>query len=142
MKKSEATLQAEFYHHCRLIGLPIELELSTPVGRLDCAIFSEDRQTLLCIVECKKPDRICPMSESNQIRRYKTLGVPVYGLWKWERAAILAAKIKAANHPGKPIAEVMLTPKPIRRRNPYRVRINGRRLILDSDLNIKAPVQW
>jgi hypothetical protein len=92
---AEANLQAEFYHHCRLIGLNCLLEFTTPTGRHDLAIFNSDFTRLLALVECKKKviARI-----TSQIARYKAVGVPVYQLNCIHRAERLAKTIQANCH--------------------------------------------
>ena len=89
---SEAIIQAEFYHACRLIGLPCLLELTTPAGRLDAVVVSSDFKRMLAIVECKHNEH-GKVFFSRQIKRYKALGVPVYGLAKVERASRLAEQL-------------------------------------------------
>lgn len=70
--KAEANLQFEIGFNLRIRGIPFELELSTPVGRLDIAICEESK--LFGIIECKKVNR----SESSfQLSRYRSIGVPV-----------------------------------------------------------------
>src|SRR5271169_7045453 len=92
MFDAEANIQAEFYHQCKLIGLECRLEVTTPVGRLDAVILAPGLQRVLAIVEVK---REAASFEQRQIERYKTLGVPVYGLKNAARALKLAATIKA-----------------------------------------------
>ena len=55
---NEATLQAEFYHACRLLDMTVVMELTTPVGRLDVAILSSDKLRLVAIVEVKKYEQM------------------------------------------------------------------------------------
>lgn len=95
---SEANVQAEFYGFCKEIGLNCVLELHTPFGRVDCAIFSSDWKKLLAVVECKHVKQGV-VKRTMQIMRYKRLGVPVYGLAKMDSMA-LAKTIKEANHFG------------------------------------------
>ncbi len=87
---SECQIQAEFYMAARLMGLPTALEVRTPVGRLDIAVFDANWQRLLVVIECKKQKEFSP----GQIARYKRLGVPVFGLWRMDRTQKLAAQIK------------------------------------------------
>jgi len=78
------------------------LEHKTPAGRLDVAVFNDDWTELTAIVEVKNG----PLFFTNQIRKYKTIGVPVFGLNKLARCAHLAAQIKH-NHPrGIPLRQV------------------------------------
>ena len=88
---AEANTQAEFYHHCRLIELQVCLDIHTPAGRLDCAILTHDRSSLVAIIEVKNPK--APFVKE-QIDRYKKLGVPVYGLKDFSHARKLAETIK------------------------------------------------
>src|SRR4051812_28490794 len=89
----EANTQAEFYHQARLIGLPILLELATPLGRHDIAILRPDKSGVVALIECKRQGRRV-YGNSRQIQRYKLLGVPIYGLNDPSRAARLAETIK------------------------------------------------
>jgi hypothetical protein len=92
--ETEATLQAEFYHACRLIDLTCALEVTTPAGRVDCMILDKTKTMLLAIVEVKDSPTAFLNSSLVQIHRYKTLGVPVYGLCPRNCAHRLAATIK------------------------------------------------
>lgn len=114
---AEANTQAEFYHHARLQELPILLEVTTPAGRIDVAVLCADRSGIVAVVECKRGGR--PMDgKSKQIRRYKRLGVPVYGLNDWRRAQSLVSTIKArhGSDAGISWAEIEFI-EPINRRN-------------------------
>jgi len=109
---SEANVQAEFYHQCRLIGLPVALEVTTPVGRLDVAVLNATGDGCVAIVECKKA--ACMISaELGQVRRYKKIGVPVYGLTDKQRCRGLAKTIqeKHAADPGVGFAAVLEMPR-------------------------------
>ncbi len=106
--ENEATLQAEFYHACRLLDMTAVSELVTPVGRLDVVILSPDKKRLLAIVEVKEFEHSFIGGQSAQIVRYKRLGVPVYGLWIGKDPHRLAGNIKAAvqNSEGRPLSEL------------------------------------
>lgn len=52
--KTEAELQAEFYHQCRLVGIVCRLELWTRAGIPDCIIATPDNSAALLIVEVKR----------------------------------------------------------------------------------------
>ena len=100
-RDTEADLQAEFHHHCRLLGINCGLEYETPVGTLDCLVISDDRRSGLAIVECKRPinnpdhekEHNRSILSSNQVSRYRTLGLPVFALCCFESARPLAKKI-------------------------------------------------
>jgi hypothetical protein len=111
MKDSEANIQAEFYHRARLLGLEVQMEMHTPVGRLDAAILSSDRSHLLAIVECK---RYKISRDAVQIKRYERIGVPVYILSSKYGAETLAKSLKLAfsdDASGVSIEKVMSMPK-------------------------------
>jgi hypothetical protein len=115
--RSECVIQAEFFRQCCAIDLPCTLELSTPVGRLDAAIFNAEWTRLLAVVEVKKRDEFSP----GQIARYKRLHVPVFGLYRFERAARLAAQIKrdyfvSTAHFGVDWQYIQAIPKAVRSR--------------------------
>ena len=93
IRLSEANIQAEFYFWAKTLGLPCLLELSTPKGRLDVAIFNSTKTQLLAIVECKRDG--CQLNEhSRQMVRYRKIGVPIYGLFLPSEAEGLARKIQ------------------------------------------------
>lgn len=57
--------------------------------------MNPDRTRLLAIVECKLHHFLFMNGESAQIKRYKRVGVPVYGLSELSRVEGLVATIKA-----------------------------------------------
>lgn len=91
----EANIQAEFYHLCRLNGIPCILEFHTPTGRHDVTVWTPGYTHLLCIVECKslKAGQVF-YSDSRQIRRYQQVGVPVYGIPRLEEAEAVFQTVK------------------------------------------------
>lgn len=107
---TEANLQAEFYHFAKLRGWPVVLELITNAGRVDIALLSKDRTRLLALVECKCSPIYFAGGKSAQIARYKTLGVPVYGLSDIARTERLVATVieRCGNMAGIPIADLAL----------------------------------
>ncbi len=107
---SEANIQAEFYHCCKQIGLNCTLEFNTPVGRMDAAIFCEHWVKLLAIVECKH-NRSGIVKHTAQIERYKSIGVPVYGVAKLDRCVNLAKTIQRDCKFGASLTLVMDTMK-------------------------------
>jgi hypothetical protein len=133
----EANIQAEFYHHARLLGFVAILELSTPAGRHDIAILNHEQTHLLAIVECKSNESR-RVYHSPQIRRYKQLGVPVFGLADFDRAEHLAAQIHrqfiASPSPGISLDDIFAMPK-IKRRLSKAERILRR---VDECLNFRA----
>lgn len=90
---SEAVIQAEFYRVAVSIGLRVTLEMCTPVGRLDIAVFNNQWTQLLAVIEVKH-NQEKKVRFSWQIKRYKELGVPVYGLADMARCERLAKQIK------------------------------------------------
>ena len=98
---SESNLQGEFYHACRMLGLEVALEVTTPAGRLDAVVLTPDRESFLAIVEVKPAAYMFQDGRRPQIQLYKRLGVPVYGLSPENDAHKLAATIKA-KHLGQP----------------------------------------
>ena len=128
----EANIQAEFYHHAKILGINAVLELSTPVGRLDIAVLDGSGSNLIAVVECKSNDQKV-VTKTNQIRRYMQIGVPVYGLADIQRAEHLVCTIKEKYidnkaYEGKPLSEIFSMPR-VHRRLSYRSRY--------PDLNIK-----
>ncbi len=119
---SEANVQAEFYHHARLHNLPVYLELFASVGRIDIAVLCRDRSGIVAVVECKRHGHSV-YGDSWQIRRYKKLGVPVYGLSDWFRAErlVLTIQRRHADDPGISWAQVDHT-EPLVRRTPRHLR--------------------
>ncbi len=100
------------------------LQLVTPVGVLDAVIFSECYKRALAIVECKRND-YGKVFFSKQIKRYKTLGIPVYGLARIERAAGLAAQLLRTYsitdpNVGRDFEDILRSQPKIKRRRFYR----------------------
>jgi len=91
-RTSEANTQAEFYYQARLAGWPVILEVRTPIGRLDIAVLTRDKSAVIAIVECKRCGRRI-YGDSKQVKRYKNIGAPVYGLNNPDNAARLLATI-------------------------------------------------
>lgn len=71
---SEAMIQAEVYHQCRLLGIAVALELSVPHGRLDIAIFNKACTHIMGIMEVKKSDMA--KRQTKQCFRYESIGLP------------------------------------------------------------------
>lgn len=94
---TEASIQSEFYHWCRVIGLNCCPEFHTPVGRLDAAVFSPGWDRLLAVVECKRPGRHVGRK---QLERYKTIGVPVFTLNHFPFAEGLARQLQKLDPAG------------------------------------------
>src|SRR5262245_20839930 len=129
----EAQIRAELYHHCRLLQVPIILELRNPLGSFDAAIFSPDWKQLLAVIECKH-NQEQRVRLTNQIIRYKRCGLPVFGLASMERAPGLAAQLKRQflDQPATGITLIELHKLPKRKR---KQRCNWTEP--DEDLNIK-----
>lgn len=106
MKISEADIQAEFYHCCRVLSLACTLEFSTQMGRHDVFILNSDCSLVLAIVECKRP-AYKGNGESWQFKRYRLLGVPVYLLHNIDLCESLAIKIKSEHQTGPLLLEVL-----------------------------------
>lgn len=106
---AEANLQAEFYHQARMMQLFCVLELTTSMGRIDCAVLNLECDSIIAIVEFKR-GKIDLKSE--QIRRYKNLSVNVYGLNKWDDCRNLVVDLYNLRRNGAlrqlPLAHVLL----------------------------------
>lgn len=89
---TEANIQAELYHHFKMAGVHCVLEFNTPVGRLDCAVLSDDLTHLVAIVECKLGFE--PSETSWQMTRYGKIGPKVYCLKAIADTESMASKIK------------------------------------------------
>jgi hypothetical protein len=138
---SEANIQAEFYHQCRLLGVPCVLEFITPAGRLDAAILNASLSRVLAIVECKRDGaRVRPY----QIARYERVGVPVHTLCSKDAAAGLAESLHR-EFIGRPIPdtwgvslEAIKNIVPLKRRGGRINRRKVRYVELDPDLIIRT----
>ena len=109
---TECVIQATFFHFSILSGLNCTLELGTPLGRIDIAIFNQDWTRVLAVIECKH-NSTKEVRETSQIRRYKRLGVPVFGLADIRRCERLCAQLKRdlTNNGGRPYQEIMEIPR-------------------------------
>lgn len=113
---TECTIQVEFVRQCWDIGINCAPEITIPHGRLDAAIFDHTWTRMLVIVEIKT---FQIYRTNKQINRYKMIGLPVFGLWKLDHAAHLAAQIKRdyvdnLKHRGMPYDYILSLPKPFR----------------------------
>lgn len=137
-KLHEANAQAEFYCLCKKDLIPCVLEWTTPVGRVDIALFNPARSKLISVIEVKEAG--CASDETDQFAKYRTLGVPVYLLNGMENVWPLYQRVKQEywlsvnNENGveipavKSAIRIKLPPKP----KPIRV------LYLDEDLIIRS----
>ncbi len=101
-------MQAELFGVCKAAGLNVSLELQTPAGRLDLGLFSSDWSHLLAIVECKSPKMA--HKGAGQIRRYGSIGVPVFKWAQMQCSGILKALL-AVPSGGVSWESVMAMPK-------------------------------
>lgn len=140
---SEANLQAEFYHACRLIDLPCALEVTTPAGRHDAVILSADRRAILAIIEVNPHKADFMGGRSPQITRYKSIGAPVYGLSPEKDPHRLAATLKErhANDAGVQLAAIIARRNELAaRRRKERNQLRYERL--KESLNIRPPADY
>jgi hypothetical protein len=125
--QTEATIQAEFYHQCRLLGLTCVLEYTTPVGRLDAVVFAEGLSAIIAGVECKRPRthsgtrrNEVALENSRQLQRYRSTGITMFTLIRFEDAERLARLIKdmlqSATAEPTSLDRVHSTERPKRRR--------------------------
>ena len=88
---TEATIQAEFYHHCRLKGIQCALEYSavlhsvdgtiSPRSRFDIVILNRDKTKVWAIIEVKKEENHSheyTWYKTEQGEKYKQYGLPIY----------------------------------------------------------------
>lgn len=140
---AEANIQAEFYHACKLIGQEIALEVTTPAGRIDCALLNPARTEITAFVEVKRQANDFLQGRSKQIQRYKLLGVPIYGLAAGYDIHALAKTLQTRHQTGKAIDDIagMTHIKSARRQERKDARISRnwikRGAFIDSDLNLK-----
>ena len=140
---TEACIQGEFYAACREVGVNCVLEHATPVGRLDCAIFSSDWGGIVGVVEVKNGRWF----GSGQRERYGMLGVPVFCLMRMCEVDGLVDKIKselvdnprAARFDVGKLDGVKKSQLRERARSTKRGYCRGRRTIyLDEDLRVRS----
>lgn len=131
---TEANIQAELYSQCKTAGINCALEVSTPVGRLDVAVFSSDWSALLAVVECK---RRLPGHKTGQIRRYESIGVPVFLVASMDvKVTVQHLKTIVSGVPWEKVTGMEKKQK--RRRNAEGLLVRGfNRIELDPDINLK-----
>lgn len=129
---TEATIQAEFYHQAKLIGLNCVMEFSTPCGRLDIAAFNDEWSAVIAIVEVKKGR----LSLTQQIVRYKKIGVPVFGLNRVDKCRALATQIKRDYASGVFVNAIAEMPRSVRGWG-HKKRKAFSALSLDEDVNYR-----
>lgn len=92
--KTEATIQAELYHLCKLASLSCACQVVTPAGVLDVLVFDPEKREAIAIVECKATkEKAQRANRSRQVARYKTLGVPVLTIGAIEEAGAISATL-------------------------------------------------
>ena len=76
-KITEANIQAEFYHQCRLLKIPCYLEFKFGNSRFDAVIYRPKTYEILIIIEVK--NYIKPKKEYNtlQFYKYKKYNLPI-----------------------------------------------------------------
>lgn len=89
--QTEAEIQAEFYHQCRLVGILCRLELHTRAGRPDCIIGTKDGNKAAVVVEVK---RGATRLDHRQLARYRWLGLDVFTLCHSEEIPRLVARLQ------------------------------------------------
>ena len=88
---TEATIQAEFYHQCRLKGIQCALEYSafirfvdgrrSPISIFDMVILNRERTKVWAIIEVKKDETHSheyTWYNTEQGKKYKKYGLPIY----------------------------------------------------------------
>ena len=136
---TEANLQAELYHACRLIGLQVAVEVTSSFGRFDVLILSDDRKRGIAIVEVKQENWQFSHGTTPQIRRYKLSGLPVYGLaaGKDPHKLALSLKEKHSKDIGIELKKLDAVGKPYQHLRRTQAR-RARHERLKENLNIKG----
>ncbi|WMX12387.1 hypothetical protein [Aureispira sp. CCB-E] len=76
-KISEANIQAEFYHQCRLYKIPFYLEFKYENSRFDGVVFDTKTHEILIIVEFKSKVKSKKEYNTLQIKKYKKYNLPI-----------------------------------------------------------------
>lgn len=129
--KHEANLQFAIGLKLHELGLPFELEWTSPVGRHDIAIKTDTH--LYGIIECKQKE---PSSDSFQLARYKSMGVPVeVATWKTNLTKLTYKAMWWTETP-KLIDEIVSCPRLLKKWRAPRGSKNTL-FFADSDLNLR-----
>ena len=74
---SEANIQGEFYHYCRVLDIPCYLEYKHENSRFDAVICDPQRDEILIIVEIKNMIRKHNNWNTKQLIKYKKFNLPL-----------------------------------------------------------------
>jgi hypothetical protein len=93
--RSEANLQADFYHQCRTVHLHPYLEYQIPGCRFDCVIV--DGEDIIAIIEVKKSrEESASVATKRQIEKYNYLSenTPIFILVHPDEIHVIVHKIQ------------------------------------------------
>lgn len=90
-KRSEAQVAAEVYHQFRKLNVPIRMELTTSVGRLDAVILDQSMSRAVAVIEIKRDES--EVGNSDQTERYGAFGLPLYWIASTKEAMAMAPLI-------------------------------------------------
>lgn len=91
---SEANIQAEFYHQCKLATVKCYLEYTLDNCRFDAIIYNESNE-IVFIVEFKSYKTFKPeITSTKQIEKYKKHGIQIIMISRIEHVFDVVKKIK------------------------------------------------
>ncbi len=92
--KTEANLQADFYHQCHTVHLFPYLEYSHQGCRFDCVVIDSDE--IIAIIEVKRPDQVNTQKTKQQLEAYNYFSdnTPVFLLTRKDEIHKIIAKIQ------------------------------------------------
>jgi hypothetical protein len=89
---SEALIQSEFYHQAKLRNVPCLLTVKTKHGVPDILVMNSTKTEIIAVVEVKRGKELFV---SEQLNRYKELGLPLFKLCSLDACSALLDSILA-----------------------------------------------
>lgn len=97
-KITEANIQAEFYHQCKLNGINCYLEFTHGKCRFDAIIYNNEG-VVRFIVEFKSYKTNRPeIIDTGQIKRYSSYNIPVIMITRMQHIENVISKLKTHIH--------------------------------------------
>lgn len=96
-KVSTATIQAEFYHQCRLKGIYCVLEYTHKNMRFDAVIIKNSYITHIVEVKNYRRANNETFKRTKQFKKYATVGVPILLVDHWNSVKNIIERVQYDN---------------------------------------------
>lgn len=138
MQKHESNITAELYWQLRSAGRTVELEYSTPAGRLDLIVWSIPNESILLGVEVKNDDYLYHPNAKHLVR-YTRLPFPIFLCRGIREIDQTVKRIDEYGQPPIPLIDVRSVVKRDRKpRLSKSEKLRRWEMTLDEDLRIRS----